>query len=293
MEINQLKYFLDAAQTQHITKSAQKLHIAQPALTKSIHNLESELGVPLFMHKGRNIALTQYGIYLRDKLIPIMNSLENMANELSQMAETENHTIRLSVLAASTIVTQAIIEYKKEYPKINFHVLQNPDNELFDIEITTNLFYSSKGKLESNRFVCTEKIFLAVPNTEKYKNRTSINLSEVTEEGFISLFGSKQLRSICDKFCHHAGFEPNIIFESDSPYAVKNMIAANLGIGFWPEFTWGNIDNSNVRLLDIEDPICRRDILISFKSIKNDVTHSEKFFEFLKSYFEKKKQNLY
>ena len=61
MEITQIRYFLDAAQTQHITKSAQRLCIAQPALTKSIHNLENELGVPLFTHKGRNIVLTQYG----------------------------------------------------------------------------------------------------------------------------------------------------------------------------------------------------------------------------------------
>ena len=45
MEITQLKYFLEVAKTQHMTQSAQKLHIAQPALTQSIHRLEKELGV--------------------------------------------------------------------------------------------------------------------------------------------------------------------------------------------------------------------------------------------------------
>ena len=40
MELNQLKYFLEVAKRQHVTKSAEKLHIAQPALTKSIHRLE-------------------------------------------------------------------------------------------------------------------------------------------------------------------------------------------------------------------------------------------------------------
>lgn len=286
MELTQLRYFLDTAQTEHITKSAQRLHIAQPALTKSIHKLENELGVPLFTHKGRNIALTQYGIYLKDKLLPLVNELDNLPTELAHMTETENHTLRLSVLAASTITTQAIIDYKKLYPHINFHVLQNPDNELFDIEITTNLFYNNNN--ESNRFICTEEIFLAVPDIEKYRNRTSINLKEVENEGFISLFGSKQLRNICDKFCLHAGFEPNIIFESDSPQAVKNMIAANLGIGFWPEFTWGDVDNNSVKLLKIENPICRRDIQITYKSIKADMSHVQSFYTFLKSYFKTK-----
>lgn len=286
MELSQIRYFLETAKTQHITKSAEKLHIAQPALTKSIHKLQEELGVPLFSKKGRNIVLTQYGQYLSAKLQPVIHALDTVQSDLSHMAETEKVTVRLSVLAASTLVTQAIIEYKKKHPNVNFHVLQNPENELYDIEITTNLFYNRKEP-EHDRFICTETIFLAVPDTEQYANRTSIRLSEVKEEGFISLFGSKQLRSICDKFCRHAGFEPNIIFESDSPYAVKNMIAANLGIGFWPGFTWGKVNNNHVRLLEIENPACRRDLLITYKDIKTDSTYSKNFYEFFKDYFTK------
>lgn len=288
MDLSQIRYFLETAKTQHITKSAEKLHIAQPALTKSIHKLQAELGVPLFMRKGRNIVLTRYGQYLMDKLQPLVTALDTVQSDLAHMADAEKHTVRLSVLAASTLVTQAIIEYKKEHPKVNFHVLQSPEHELYDIEITTNLFYNSDNP-EDDRFVCTEKIFLAVPDTEKYASRTSVNLSEVKDEGFISLFGSRHLRSICDKFCHHVGFEPNIIFESDSPYAVKNMIAANLGIGFWPEFTWGEVNNTNVKLLEIENPICQRDILITYKGIKADSSYSKDFFRFLTSYFERYK----
>lgn len=288
MELTQIKYFLDTAQTQHVTKSAENLHIAQPALTKSIHNLEEELNVPLFTKKGRNIVLTQYGQYLKEKLTPIVNCLDKLPEELAQMAKTENHTIRLCVSAASTIITQAIIEYKKSYPNINFHVLQRGENEIFDIEVTTNLFYNHNTK-NQNLFVISEEIYLAVPDNEKYQNITSVDLSEMKNEGFISLFGSKHLRTICDKFCHHCGFEPNIIFESDSPQAVKNMIGANLGVGFWPEFTWGKINNKHVKLLKISSPICMRDILISCKNVKTDNTYVESFFEFLKVYLKRKK----
>ena len=285
MELTQLRYFLDAAKTQHITQSAENLHIAQPALSKSIHKLEDELGVPLFTSKGRNITLTQYGIFLRDRLLPIIHSLDSLTGEIAHMTETENHTVRLSVLAASTLVTEAVIEYKRIHPEVNFHVLQNPEEELFDIEITTNLFYNNPAANDNNRFICTEKIFLAVPANGKYKDRNSISLTEVKNEGFISLFGSKQLRSICDKFCRHSGFEPNIIFESDSPYAVKNMIGANMGIGFWPEFTWGTLSGGNVKLLEIDSLPCNRDILITYKPLKTDNTHTESFFNFLKKHF--------
>lgn len=286
MELSQLRYFLETAKTQHITKSAERLHIAQPALTKSIHNLEKELGVPLFMRKGRNIMLTQYGQYLKDELQPILASLDAIQSNVSHMAETEKYTIRLLVLVASSLITQAIIQYKKKNPKINFHVLQSPENELYDIEITSILFNNIREFVDDS-FVCTEKIFLAVPDAEKYANRTSINLCDVKDEGFISLYGSKQLRNICDKFCYQAGFTPNIIFESDSPYAVKNMIGANVGIGFWPEFTWGKLNNSSVKLLEIENPDCKRDILIRYKDLKTDSSYSKEFFEFLKDYFNK------
>ena len=285
MELTQIKYFLDAAKTQHITRSAQNLHIAQPALSKSIHKLEDELGVPLFTSKGRNIELTQYGIFLREKLLPIVHSLDVLTDEIAHMTETEKHTVRLSVLAASTLVTEAVIEYKRVHPEINFHVLQNREEEIFDIEITTNLFYSTPANEDKNRFICTEKIFLAVPANGKYKDKKSISLAEVKNEGFISLFGSKQLRNICDKFCRHSGFEPDIIFESDSPYAVKNMIGANMGIGFWPEFTWGTLSGDNVKLLEIEGLPCSRDILITYKPLKTDNTHTEDFFNFLKEHF--------
>ena len=75
MDFMQIKYFLEVADSQHVTKSAKKLHVAQPALTKSIHRFEEELGVPLFTHKGRNIILTEYGRFLRDKFAPVMQEL--------------------------------------------------------------------------------------------------------------------------------------------------------------------------------------------------------------------------
>ena len=78
MELLQLRYFLVAAQYQHITKAAEHLRIAQPALSQSIHRLEAELGVPLFTRQNRSIELNEEGRFLQQRLIPILHSLDQI-----------------------------------------------------------------------------------------------------------------------------------------------------------------------------------------------------------------------
>lgn len=289
MEITQIRYFLEVAESEHMTRSAERLHIAQPALSQSIHRLEKELGVELFTAKGRNIVLTEYGKYLQSQLKPFIEKIDTLPEVLQEMAKVNNDTIHLRVLAASAMITEAIIEYESTHNEINFQLLQNTQSDMFDIEITTKMFYQLSADNAKNQFVCPEKIFLAVPNNEKYRNINSVTLNEVADEEFISLLGSKQFRYICDKFCHRAGIQPHIIFESDSPAAVKNMIAANLGIGFWPEFTWGQIDNDKVRLLEISEPKCSRDIVITCSRKRLENPNVNEFYHFLKEYCQKQR----
>ena len=78
MELTQLKYFYAVAENLHVTKTAEQLHIAQPALTQSIRRLENELGYPLFAAKGRNIILTEYGRYLKEQLAPLLRQLDSL-----------------------------------------------------------------------------------------------------------------------------------------------------------------------------------------------------------------------
>ncbi|MCI8320758.1 MAG: LysR family transcriptional regulator [Lachnospiraceae bacterium] len=289
MELTQIRYFLEAAKTKHMTNSAKNLHITQPALTQAIRRLEEDLGVPLFAAKGRNITLTEYGKYLQKRLAPLMEQLDKIPEQLNMMVKLEGETIHMNVLAASGLVMEAIIEYKKEHEGINFQLQQNTESELYDIAVTTKLFY--QGLNEKNSFACGEKIYLAVPKNERYADRTSICLGETAEEGFISLLGSREFRYICDRFCQHAGFTPKIIFESDNPAAVKNMIAANMGIGFWPEFTWGRIENEQVKLLEIEEPVCQRDIIINYNMNKIDNRNVTEFYRYLVQFFRRRKEN--
>lgn len=287
MELTQIRYFLEVASSQHVTRSAEKLHIAQPALTQAIRRLERELNVPLFAARGRNIVLTEYGRFLQKKLSPLVEAWDQIPEQLRIMARLETETIHLNVLAASTHVIDAIIAYKRDHGDVHFQLLQNAQSDLFDIGITTKLFYRPPEE-RRNEFVCTERIYLAVPEGGKYGGRTSVRLSDVAGENFVSLMGSKQFRWICDKFCRQEGIEPNVVFESDSPSAVKDMIANNMGVGFWPRFTWGSVDSRGIRLLRIEGVDCQRDIVFVMQKNKRDSRRVEEFFQFLHDYTWKK-----
>ena len=112
MELQQLQYFLVAAQYEHITKAANSLKIAQPALSQSIKRLEAELNVKLFERKKGGIALTKAGKMLVDELRPVMKTLDNLPIKLAETEKKHKHTIHLNVLAASILVTNCIISYR-------------------------------------------------------------------------------------------------------------------------------------------------------------------------------------
>ena len=82
MELLQLRYFLAAAKYQHMTKAAEHLQIAQPALSQAIHRLETELGVSLFIRRNRGIELNEAGLLLQQRLLPLIESLDRIPEEL-------------------------------------------------------------------------------------------------------------------------------------------------------------------------------------------------------------------
>lgn len=290
MELTHLKYFLEVAKTEHVTKSARKLCIVQPALTQAIHKLEAELGVALFKMQGRNIKLTECGQFFYKRLQPLYDDIEALPDRLRAMANEMNQTVNLNVLAASSLVTNAVIKYKQTDPGLRINLIQNESTTLYDVCVNTFEKYEPEQNSDGETFVCSEKIFLAVPNTPQYKRRKSISLQDLKDENFIGLYGSKHLSTICDEFCSRVGFKTNVSFVSDNTTAVKDAIAGGVGVGFWPEFSWGRMDHRKVRLLEITDGVLKRDIVVRLLKNKQDNARVEQFFAFLCGYIKKESQ---
>ncbi|MBQ8638828.1 MAG: LysR family transcriptional regulator [Lachnospiraceae bacterium] len=289
MEILQLKYFYALAQTQHVTRTAEQLHIAQPALTQTIHRLEKELEVPLFEHQGRNIVLTEYGRYLQNRIEPVLKTLQAIPEELQTLAGERQKLLRINVKAASGLVTDTIIRFQKKHSDIRFQIVQNEELENADITIFTQKEFHPPHPCKDQFSIFSERIFFAVSGNSEYAGKPSISLREAANRKFISLTGAKNLRAICDSYCMQAGFKPDVIFEGDSISAVENLIAAGLGVGFWPHYTWKRYQGNDVCLLPISDPECHRVIVIQLHARSRDHAEAVEYFEYVSHFFEQLK----
>lgn len=281
MELQKLRYFYTVAKFQHMTKAAEYMSIAQPALSQAIKSLELELDVELFSKKGRNIVLTPFGEYLYSRLENLLPEIDSIPKELKKLKGEVTKTIRLNILAASAFVIDSIVEYRKLNSEVVFDYEQSEQKSDCNIVIYTNGLQVTPSNTRVTRFKKKESIYLAVPKNSDYAKNKLINLADVKDEGFIMLSSARLFGILCNDFCREAGFYPKILFESDSRSAVQNIVSTGAGVAFWPEHSWGFIDNDSVVLLPIGKPLCSRDLIIELHDTMPASSYAQDFYDFL------------
>ena len=172
------------------------------------------------------------------------------------------------------------MRYKKENVEVVFDFEQNDLKTDCDIVIATNGVELIDKESAVKSCIEEEQIYLAVPKQSKYATYSSINLVEVKDENFIMLSSLRLFGVICNKFCSMAGFSPKILFESDSPTAVQNIISMGAGVAFWPEFSWGKIKDKNVVLVPISTPVCKRDLIVKLYDRQPRSKYAENFYDY-------------
>lgn len=287
MELLQLRYFLAVAESEHMTNTAKQLHIAQPALTQSIHRLEQELGVSLFERAGRGIRLSPAGAYVRDRVKPAMETLENVARDVQLFQQGEQGVVRVGVHAASGVAIDGIAAYSELNPHVSFEITQDERERHRDVIVTTITPRGSstvENAVEKTPF--SERIGIAVPASSALGDTAS--LADFANERFIALAGSRRFREVCDTFCARRAFTPHIAFESDNPLVVKKMIGLGLGVGFWPDHSWGDLDPASCRLVHLRETEFTRDVIVAKTSRCTPDSEAQRFYEFLLDYVAKR-----
>ncbi len=260
MELLQLRYFHEVAQTQHMTNSAKRLGVAQPALTQAIRRLEGELDAKLFERVGRNIRLTPCGEALEDKVAPLLAAFDEIPSAIAQAKGQERNTVRIDVEAATTMTVDAIAAFRATVPQAAFVINQANNEARWDVRVRTEAHGGAAMPDTRAAEVFRERICLAVPKAQA--NGEPIRLADFAGAPFVCLAGTRGFRGVCDELCLKAGFAPNVVFESDSPDVVRKFIALGLGVGFWPERSWGALEGSEVVLAPIADAGFERDIVV-------------------------------
>ena len=278
MEIQQLRYFTVAARYQHITKAAEEIHIAQPALTQIIKRLESEVGAPLFERNGRNIILTPEGKILQEEALQILKTIDELPIVLQQKKTERDKTLKIKVSAATIWFMPAIIAYKKTHPDVNLDFIRNDDMRDCDFLITTS---TDTGGQAEESFIVDEEILLAVSKDRAKNMPDKVKMSDLKGDVFLITDKSKPFFRICEEYCLKSGFAPNVIFECDSQTVIFDLVSADLGVAFCPTFSWGKIDQNKIALLPFEEKCFRKIVLIA---LKQTTPLQKDFFAYLKNF---------
>ncbi|WP_017729112.1 LysR family transcriptional regulator [Halalkalibacterium ligniniphilum] len=295
MELRQLKYFMEVAKREHMTEAAEALHVAQSAVSRQIFNLESELGVDLFVRQGRRVRLTPIGRMFLESTTQAMKMLDNATREVKEHLDPERGTIRIAFpisMAAHTLPT-AISAFRERYPKARFQLKQNIYNHLVDEVVNGEYNMALLGpvpmdeeKLEGH-ILFTENIVALLPSNHHLANEPILKLSQLKDEPFILLPEGMYFRDMVMNACADAGFEPKVSFEGDDVDALKGLVSASLGITLLPEITvMDTLPRATVKIPIIEPSVTRTVGLIIPKERQLLPTETL-FFEFLKEFFSK------
>ena len=239
MEIFQLIQFQAVAELEHMTQAAQRLNLAQPALSRTIQNLENELGASLFDRSGRRMHLNENGRILLRYSRQILSSIQDAKNEIAAQKSEARTCIRLCVHSATALIPQLLLEFRRARPDIRFEIVQRmfQDTEPPEYDMLIDSIAGDEVLPRNSRLLVQEDAMLAVPANHPLARRSSVSLADVREEPFVSLRRDRPWARIIQKACNEVNFAPCIVAESDNPITLCDFVRCGLGICFLPSRT--------------------------------------------------------
>ncbi|MBI0578930.1 LysR family transcriptional regulator [Neobacillus cucumis] len=269
MEWDQINYFQTVAKVQHFTKAAKLLSISQPALSRSIANLEEELGVQLFDRKGRNIYLNRYGEMFLNRVEQSIKQIEIGKQEIWDEIHPDQGSIALSFLPSlgTSVVPKILSSYQGKFAHVKFQLHQASNQQIInqlksrkvDLALIMHLHDDKELIYEP---LLTEDLFLIVSNDHWLADHKEVDLKIIENEPIISFKDGYELQAIIHHLCHKAGFSPNVVFEGEDVGTVSGLVGAKLGVSLVPDLQV--LDKSKIRLIRVNNPICKREIGIAW-----------------------------
>lgn len=243
-EIRHLRYFQAVAEELHFGRAAERLRIAQPALSRQIQNLEREVGAPLFKRTQRSVQLTAAGALYLERARRILDELTKAALDARRVDAGEYGSLTIGFIHSSTYgLLPAIIErFRHLYPDVRL--------ELHEMTIAEQVRALPLGQIEVGllrppvgdpdilvRPILEEHFLLAVPAGHRLAGKTSVSLQELAADPFI-LFPRRQsplFHARILAMCERVGFVPSAVQEATQIHTVVGLVSAGMGIALVPE----------------------------------------------------------
>jgi LysR family transcriptional activator of glutamate synthase operon len=288
MDLLQLKYFLNVAQTEHLTRAAKQLNVSQPALSIAVSRLEKELGRPLFDRVGRNIRLNECGRLYYQYVSQAMRLLDSGKAAVEDLCSDAGKTVTIAA-TGSRVLHGAFHEYLAQKKDVRLQMVRIRTTEVDDYLERSDVDYILSsvpviGENYQQLLLMKEDLVLVVNEHNPLASRRKIALSEARYERFIALPQGYGLRDNSDELFRRAGIAPNIVMECDNDMRIT-MIAANYGVTLTSRnaCTSGVFPSSAV-FLDIISPLYKREVCLAWNKRRYLPQAAVAFREFLYAY---------
>lgn len=237
--IKDMRAFFAIVEEGNISHAAQRLGVAQPALSRQMKKLEEKLNVKLFERGSRRIRLTDAGRVLYGRVENILGMVDGTVREITEIGTGSKGSIRIGTITTSgaMILPDLISEFRKKYPNVTFEiweaegarVLELLDNRLVEIAITR----TQVDNLAYELLVLPNEPLVMVMNkkSECGRKKDVVELNELKNQNFIVPL---RWKTTFETNCKKLNFEPKIICVSDSIVQDLLMVKMNLGVAMIP-----------------------------------------------------------
>ena len=287
------KIFYYVAKYENLTKAATALKTSQPAVTRTIHKLEGELGCRLFTRSKTGMKLTPEGRTFYGYVAAGCAQFFKGENDLSNLISLENGTIYISATetALHCYLFQAMEEFNTLYPNVRFKILNNSTTESVNAVkegkvdlafVSANLQVAKPLRMKILRKY--RDILIAGMRFEELKaGKEELSLKELVSYPWISLTAETITRRFLNEY-----FEKNgLTFAPDMELATTDMILPavrhNLGLGFIPaEFADAELKSGQVFEIKVKEKLPERNIVLIYDMEYPQSIAAKEFQKFLK-----------
>jgi len=244
MELRQLAYFAAIAEERNFTRAAERIPIAQPAISQQIRRLEAELGEPLFVRDRRGIQLTPAGQALLPHARAALQAADGGREAVAALSGLL--TGRLTVGLVHPLPDRRFLHllgaFHRTYPRIELTLLEDQTDALLAALADGQLHAALIGLGRYDRpppdtqslLVAREPVVVAVHPAHPLAGRGQIQLRALHHEPIVTLTRASKLRSTLETACHAAGFAPRIAAETSDLGVVAELAAEQVGVAVLP-----------------------------------------------------------
>jgi DNA-binding transcriptional LysR family regulator len=260
MELRRFKYMAVLAEELHFGRAAERLGIAQPALTQQIQALERDLGVQLFQRTKRSVRLTVAGRVTLDEAIRTLQQADRTALVARQAGRGQLGHIEIGFVGSavfSGVLSKAIFHFREANPMVELRL-----NELGILQQLSDV---GSGRLDLGivrlpvkslpldvgiSTLFRESIILAVPAQHPLARRKQIALDVLRDEPFVAVQIQEGVgfNAQVAELCAMGGLSPKVTQRAGQFVTLAGMVAGGLGVAFVPD---------SLRHLQIPDVVYR------------------------------------